>query len=201
MAVADMPAAAAPPPGAKRFFTFEEYLAGPRLQGSYDIIDGELIEMPGASLPHQMIVVRLVALFFAFQQAARLGQTLTAPCDVLIRRRPFRSRQPDVSFITNDLLAEAGGVPVEGPLTVGPELVVEILSPSKTPRTVRAKLEDLASVGAREAWLVSPEAETVQVLRLSPQSIEAVDAYVYGQTLESEAIPGLSVALADLFSE
>jgi Uma2 family endonuclease len=124
-----------------------------------------------------------------------------APFDVVIRTVPLQTRQPEVFFITNERLEEAGGIPAAGPLPIGPELIIEVLSASETPRTLGAKLEDFASVGVREAWLVSPESETVQVYRLAPEWIEPAAVYIYGQTLTSEAIPDLSIALADTFDE
>jgi Uma2 family endonuclease len=193
--------AVAAPASPPKTLTYEEYLAEPRVEGRYDIIDGVRIEMPGASWFHQEIVGRIFLLLRAFQKAKRSGRTLMAPFDVVVRPVPLRTRQPDVFFITNERLEEAGGVPVDGPLPIGPELIIEVLSPSETPRTLRAKLEDFASVGVREAWLISPESETVQVFRLTPEHMEAAGVYVYGQTLTSEAIPALAIALADIFDE
>jgi Uma2 family endonuclease len=193
--------AVAPLPAPPKTLTYEEYMAEPRVEGRYDIIDGVRVEMPGASWFHQEIVGHVFELLRAFQRAQRTGRTLMAPFDVVIRQGPLRTRQPDVFFITNERLEEAGGVSVDGPLPLGPELIIEVLSPSETPRTLRAKLDDFASVGVREAWLVSPESETVQLLRLTPERIETAAVYVYGQTLISEAIAGLTMALADIFDE
>ena len=124
---------------------------------------------------------------------------LTAPCDVVIRRAPLRTRQPDVLFISNERLSEAGGEDYEGPLEVGPELIVEVISPSGTRRTILKKLSDYQSVGVKEAWLISRNSETVEVLQLSEDGLQTVAVYVNGQTCVSVAVPGLSVALADIF--
>lgn len=181
-------------------FTYAEYLATP-LTGSYAIVDGVLIEMPSPSWSHQERAARVFESLRAYQRSRQNGRTLMAPFDVVVQQSPLRTRQPDVFYISNERLAEAGGIPQEGPLPLGPELVVEILSPSETPRTVREKLEDLAAVGTREAWLVSPESETVQVLRLSPEGIEPAAVYIYGQTLTSLTFPELTIALADIFDD
>ena len=47
---------------------------------------------------------------------------------------------------------------------------------------------------------MSPEAETVQVLRLTPDGSETVHVAASGQTVESLAFPGLSVPVAELFA-
>jgi Uma2 family endonuclease len=181
--------------------TYEAYLAEDPVEGRYDIIDGTRIPLPGQSLKHQEVVVRLLIKIARFALESRRGQVLTAPLDVIIRRDPLRTRQPDVFFITNERLAEIGGPPSQGVLTVGPELIIEVLSPSETARSVRAKLTDLAGVGVREAWLVSPEAETVQVLRLTPETMETAATYGYDQTVISEAIAGLTVPVAQIFED
>ena len=182
--------------------TYEAYMAEGRVEGSYDIIDGERVFTSEATVwKHQRIVGNVFALLRDFERASQQGHVLTAPFDVTIRRFPLRTRQPDVLFITNERLESVGGVPAEGPLEIGPELVIEVLSPGETPRSVRGKLEDFRSVGVREAWLISPEAETVQVLRLDGEGTETVAVYIYGQTVESFAVPGLTVALADIFAE
>jgi Uma2 family endonuclease len=41
--------AVAAPASSPRTLTYEEYLAEPRVEGRYEIIDGVRIEMPGAS--------------------------------------------------------------------------------------------------------------------------------------------------------
>ena len=201
MALAEMPAAplvknrtAAP-----KLWTYEDYLTSPLIKGSYEFIDGEFIAMPGAGKRHQFIVVRLVGLFLTFEDQTKIGRTLTAPCDVVIQRKPLRTRQPDVLFITNERLEEAGGADNDDPLEVGPELIVEVISPSETRRTVMKKLGDYQSVGVKEAWLLSREAETIEVLQLSEAGIQTVTVYVTGQTCPSVAVPGLSVVLADVF--
>lgn len=181
--------------------TYEAYLAEEPVEGAYSITEGIRIFMPGASWKHQQVVGNLFGLLRAFQKSFQTGKVVMAPFDVLIQRFPLRTRQPDVLFISNERLAEAGGIPDEGPLEVGPELVIEVLSPSETPRTLRAKLEDLARVGAREAWILSPEAETVQVMRLSPETVEIVAVYAFGQTVQSITFPDLQVTVADMFAE
>ncbi|MGQ9736805.1 MAG: Uma2 family endonuclease [Armatimonadota bacterium] len=66
---------------------------------------------------------------------------------------------------------------------VVPDLVVEVLSPSETQSAVDAKIEDYRQVGVRELWLVSPEAETGEVLKLSSEGAERVGLYGRGDVV------------------
>ena len=99
-----------------------------------------------------------------------------APLDIVIRRDPLRTRQPDLMFISNARRYIIGRQVIEG----GPDLVIEILSPSNTRRELEAKLQDYQSIGVREAWIVSPQGQTVEVLQLSPESIERSGLYGLG---------------------
>jgi Uma2 family endonuclease len=195
----------APPPSPEtQLLTYEQYVdefmnERPTLQ-PYAIIEGVRTFMNSPPLIHQRIIIRLIALLLAYEEAHHSGIVVACPIDVVIRRVPkLQARQPDVLFITNARLEQAGGVRMEGPIEAAPELVIEVLSGRKRLHTVQEKLEDYRSIGVEEAWLVSSEAETVQILRLSAEGTETVAVYANGQTLQSRVFPDLTMALADIF--
>ena len=76
---------------------------------------------------------------------------------------------------------------------------MEVLSPSDT-RSIRlGKIADYCAVDVKECWVVSPEAETVEVLRLTPEGPERAALYGSGETLQSLTFPDLTLALDDIF--
>ena len=85
------------------------------------------------------------------------------------------------------------------PLSPAPELVVEILSPSDTRRVQSGKLADYAAVDVRECWLVSPEAETAEVLENTNGRWQTAATYGHGEEAASVTFPGLKVAIDDIF--
>jgi Uma2 family endonuclease len=195
-------------PGISRAMTYEEYLTGPVEKTRYDIIDGWKIyrkygakNLPSPTQGHQDIVLNLGEAFRAFQRSAQQGRVMIAPRDVLISRRPVRTRQPDVLFISNSRLENNVPSDDPAPLTPAPELVVEILSPSGTRRVQTAKIADYVSVDVRECWLVSIEAETVEILELTGSEIKTVAVYGRGQTVSSVIFPGLMVNVDTIFAE
>jgi len=54
----------------------------------------------------------------------------------------------------------------DGYIHSAPELIVEVLSPANTRAERAEKLRGYESLGVPEVWVLSPEAETVEVLQL-----------------------------------
>jgi Uma2 family endonuclease len=79
----------------------------------------------------------------------------------VIRRDPVTTRVPDIGvFIRSNVVEQ------DGYIHSAPELLVEVLSPANTRAERAGKLKDYESLGVPEVWVVSPEAQTVEVLRL-----------------------------------
>lgn len=182
--------------------TYEEYLAMPEMKCRYEIIDGELM-MAAIPLPiHQWIAANLFRAIDPFIRAGRLGVLLFAPLDIVIRRAPLRTRQPDLLFLSAVRSGITEGAQLRGLqlLQQAPDLVIEILSPTNTRRDIDQKLEDYRSIGVRECWIVSPEALTVEVVRLSPDGLHTLDIFGSGMTIRSEVLEGLALPIADVFA-
>ena len=186
--------------------TYEAYLREGRVEGRYDIIEGVRIftkfeEFQRQDWRHQRVNGHLLCRFSDYETATGRGKVLSAPYAVIIRNAPnLQTRQPDLLFISNARLEQSSQPLMPSPMEVRPELVVEVLCGRKTLRTVQDKIEDYCSIGVEEAWLVSTQAETVQILRLSAAEIETVAVYANGQTLQSRVFPDLTMALADIFT-
>jgi Uma2 family endonuclease len=175
--------------------TYEEYLAGPEIKARYDIVDGEMILLPKPTVEHQTILRELLVPLDQFVTEHQLGQVWFAPLDVVIRREPLRTRQPDLLFVSNERAGILGQV-IEG----APDLVVEILSPGNTRSDVVGKLDDYHQVGVLECWLVSPEARSVEVLELGEGEWRRVGIFGLGDQVWSEVLSGLALAVTEIFS-
>ena len=84
-------------------------------------------------------------------------------------------------------------------LAIAPDLVVEILSSGESRRKISERLKDYDSIGVKECWLVSPEAETIEVVDLSGNELKTTALYGTDSRLGSSVIPGLSLALTQIF--
>lgn len=125
----------------------------------YEIIDGELYEMPAANSDHARAIMGLIWLLLPV--ARRLGwELLTAPLDVFFAgANPV---QPDLVLLTAEQRRFVSKRGIEG----APALLVEVLSPSNPQHDRVGKRALYARGGVREYWLVDPEAATIEVLTL-----------------------------------
>ena len=175
-------------------WTHDDYLGMDDDGKRYEVLDGELIEMPGPSLRHQDIIVKLVRMLSDYVERNDLGTTLVAPTDVVLS--PIDIVQPDILFVRKARAgALANGMNVQG----APDLCVEILSPGTRARDLTEKRDRYARFGVREYWIVDPEAETVTVLALD-EGAYAPLVEAEGDTLvESVVLPRFIAPATTLF--
>ena len=191
----------APPLPSTNFWTYERYMDTP-IRGRFEIIEGALRRMPSPNMPHQIEVSNFVFEFSLYQRSRNNGLVISAPSDILIRRSPrLQTRQPDVYYISLERLRQVGGVPERGPLTIGPELVVEIISDSETEAMIEGKTQDYVSIGVREMWRVHRETRTVDVVELTAEGAVILQSYGAGETVASRVFSDLTVAVNAIFAD
>jgi Uma2 family endonuclease len=75
--------------------------------------------------------------------------------------------------------------------------VAEILSPSTQRYDRGAKLRIYRAAGVREAWLLDPVAETIEIHDLAASTARM---FRRGDVAESEAVPGSRIDVAAFFT-
>lgn len=184
--------------------TYEEYLDTPTTNLRYEIIDGVVTMSPSGTSDHQWLVGEIYTRLYQYVREHRLGVVIIAPMDVVIRQTPqLKTRQPDVFYLSAERTGIRGrrGLRRLQRIDVVPELAVEILSPDETRTTQAGKLADYAEIGIPEVWLVSPEAETIEVLQLTEGSYRRAGLYGAGDRVASPVLPGLILEIDVLFAE
>ena len=179
-----------------QLLTYEEYLDTPEIEGRFDIVDGEMIMAPSPIPEHQITSREFFRILDPFVVGRNLGILLFAPLDVVIRRNPLRTRQPDLLLLSNESFAS---IYLDRPIEEAPELAIEILSPSNTRRRVQDALADYAAIGVKECWLVSINARTIEVLTLVNGEWQRLALLVIGDRMRSEALAGLDVEVGQFF--
>jgi Uma2 family endonuclease len=174
--------------------TYEDYLKSPEIKQRYEIVDGKMIMAPSPTREHQTILRQLFRVLDKFVTERQVGEVLFAPLDVVIQRDPLRTRQPDLLFVSKER-SEILTPIIEG----APDLVAEILSPSNRRADLEAKLGDYARLGVRECWILSPQADTVEVLEQSQNSWRRLGIYGLGDQVQSRVLEGLAAPVSELF--
>jgi Uma2 family endonuclease len=137
-----------------RLMTAEELLALPDDGMRHELIDGELRTMAPAGGPHGRDAMRVSVPVAAHVYSNELGEVLAAETGFVLRRDPDTVRAPDFAFIRAERWP-AEGLP-EGYVTIPPDLVLEVVSPSDTATEVREKVDEWLRFGVRAVWVLYP---------------------------------------------
>ena len=191
------PAATKPRTRTGRRLTNADYLAQtpPSHRGQrYQLINGELIKMAGASQSHQNFALRLGSALLMQSDALDIGEVLIAPYDAHINQ--FNTYQPDLLFVSHarrPILQRTGAYGA-------PEVVVEILSESTRRRDLSAKLPVYLAAGVGEVVIVDLDDRTAAVYTQSGGGIAPARVFGADDTLTLDGMPGVSVALGPIFA-
>ena len=163
---------------------------GPR----YQLINGELVKMSGASYAHQTFQIRLGSQLLAQTDTLGIGEVLSTPFDVHVDL--FNTYQPDLLYVSNErrhILDRIGA-------NDAPDVVVEILSDSTRRRDLTEKLPVYAANGVREVWIVDLDARTVTLYLGDGPTFTPARVFTADDALVSEAMPGVTVELGPIFT-
>jgi len=158
----------------------------------YELVDGVLVEKP-MGYYESIVAGILIQGLWNFLDRHDLGIVLGA--DGTLRLAPGLVRVPDVSFIRWERFPNRK-LPKEPIPDLGPDLAIEVLSPTNTKAEMRRKVREYFASGAQLAWLIDPATRTARVYT-SPT--EFSDVAADGELDGGELLPGFRVSLADLF--
>ncbi|MGQ9627183.1 MAG: Uma2 family endonuclease [Anaerolineae bacterium] len=175
--------------------TYEDYLLLPDYPDrQYELIDGRLLMVPAPRPYHQEILLNLSRRLADFVETRNWGHIFIAPCDVVLSEVDVV--QPDILLIS----AGRAGIITEKNIQGAPDLVVEIISPSREHWDRIIKRQLYARYSIPEYWLVDPERKTVEVMRLGEEGYEMVETYGAEDVLRSPTLEGLEIKFAEIFT-
>jgi Uma2 family endonuclease len=184
-------------PTATHRIGWDEYLQLPLTH--YEILDGEVNALPTPLFRHQKIVSELMIRLGVQIHRDAKGYLVPAPYDVVIRRAPLRTRQPDLLFISRERADQIPDLQNQPRIEIAPELVIEVLSPSDTASEWLEKLRDYHHIGVHEVWAVDPQSASVEVLRWSEAGWQSLGVFMGDQPIRSEVLGETAVAPEMLF--
>lgn len=160
-----------------------------------ELVDGEVIELPLATMLHGVIVTTVARMFDEFVRLHRLGIVASGDVGHVLRRGPGMVRAPDIFFVAWERVPEPG-LPERGFWEGPPTLAVEVVSPDDRATDVHAKVQHFLEAGTRQVWVLWPSQRSVTVYdpnggarELGPET----------QLDGGDVLPGFTVRVDDLF--
>ena len=180
----------------KQLVTAEELWAMPEIPGKrYELVKGELVEVPGAGGLHAQLVMTIVLVLHPFVVERNLGQVFADGLGFLLGRDPDVVRIPDASFISREHIP-TGGIP-EGYIPFAPDLAVEIVSPGDRAVEVYGKVREYLEAGVRLVWVLWPKYRSISVHAAGGVTRElGPDDELDG----GDVLPGVRVRVGELFA-
>lgn len=162
----------------------------------FELIDGEIVEVPPPSKRNSMIAADLLTFINNHVHQFDLGRVLGADGGFTLLYGNVR--MPDVSFVAKHRLDEMEHT--EG--VFAPDLAVEVISPSETPRSITAKTALYLNSGSRMVWNVYPDDSVIEVWQKGDGAKLEMQAFGVNDMLDgSDVLPGFSLKVSAIFAE
>lgn len=159
-----------------------------------ELIDGVIFMTPGPRVPHQRVVLNLALELTAPVRENGLGEILVSPMDVHLPSGDIV--EPDLVVVRRENEAL-----IQDWVRGAPDLLIEVLSPSHPERDPIVKRDPYARNGVREYWIVDPSDHSVQIFRLVEDRYKPSGYRRESQTLITDLLPGLALAVEKLFEQ
>lgn len=171
--------------------------------GRFELVNGRIVVTPPAGWAHAIVEASLCGLVGAHVAEHRVGVVLgsSAGFDLALGAKRRDTLQPDLSFVATDRW-EAGHAARSGTrgfLSLAPNLVVEILSPSTARRDRGEKKRAYARAGVDEYWIVDAERREVTVHVRGGRWFDD-GTVVRDGIVPSRTLPGLALTVGALFA-
>ena len=174
--------------------TFAEYAALPESNQIVELIDGEIVMNPPL-FRHQKALVKII---FSLQFLSENGEICVAPSG--LNFDDGNSFEPDLFWVSTEnknCFLGADGRYWHG----GPNLVIEVLSPSTEVNERGIKFQTYQKYGVHEYWMVNPEAKFVEVYGLDDKRLIQQGIYDAGQPFVSAVLGEATINPKTWFSE
>jgi len=164
-------------------------------EGNFELVRGEVVEVPPAMPEHGRVCVNACYALETYGRQSGLGYALSNDSAVLTERGPDTVRGPDVCFYSHARWPRSqvgAGLP-----PVPPDLAVEVVSPGNRPGELFKRISEYLSAGVLLVWVVYPKQRCVVIYRPD----EAALSVLYeDQVLENVSeLPGFRCAVAEFF--
>lgn len=159
----------------------------------YELIDGELIIMPPSSNKNSAIAIRIARHLGNYVEEHDLGYVLGADGGYTLSLGNVVI--PDISFVSK---ANSPEFPADD--YSPPDLAIEVISPSETPRMVTKKTERYLQAGTVMVWNIHPDDKVVEIWRKAEDGGMHVQSFTEKDTLSGgDLLPEFSLTVSEIF--
>ncbi|TYO96854.1 Uma2 family endonuclease [Desulfallas thermosapovorans] len=178
-------------------YSYRDYLQLPDC--SCEIINGELFAMTPAPTVRHQLVLRNVLLLLVERLKGSGCEVISAPCDVLLPG-DIKDIGDTSTIVQPDIFVVCDNFKLKEKYCLGaPDLIVEIVSPSRPSMDYVKKLHIYEKYGVREYWIVNYQQQEVMVYKLCGNEYGAPKTHVDGH-IEPGIFGDLGLALKDIFA-
>jgi Uma2 family endonuclease len=154
-----------------------------------ELVRGVLLVREPPGYRHGRITAELAFQLAQHVKATGIGQVVVGDAGFQVTSDPDSVRGPDIAFIHSARVPDAQ---MPGFPRLGPDLVVEVLSPRDRPGETLAKVGDWLEAGTRAVWVIDSERRLARVFR-HDGSETIIDEE--GQLDGEDILPGFSCRL------
>lgn len=180
---------------ARKLLTADDLLAMPDDGKCYELVRGELVEMPPPGFMHEFLAARFALRFGTFVEQHNLGVVIGG-AGIYIEQDPDTVRAPDCAFISRERLGDT--LPETGyAARLIPDLVVEIVAPDYPAALAESRPRMWLDAGVRLVLVAYISTRTV----VSHGDDGATKRFDIGDALTCEPVlPGFACQVADIFN-
>ena len=172
-------------------YTYEDCRSTPE-DKRYELHDEELILTAAPRRAHQRTDMKITLRLGNYVEENDLGEVYSTPFDLVPSDTDVV--QPDLFFVSKEQVYIINDDNVRGT----PDLVIEVLSPSKAGIDRNFKRALYARRGVKEFWLLDADASNITVV-LREHGNEIVGIYGEGQTLTSHTFERSALNISEIF--
>ena len=175
---------------AEQLLSFEEFVEM-EFDEPVELIEGRVVPMGWNSLPHTGVTAWLICLLTIWADSSNWGLIFGSDTGVRTKRDPDTTRGADIACASFERYATSA--PNGKVFEKGPELLIEVISPSNTWSELQDKIIEYFAIGTSEVWVVSPKHRSVTVY----QSAESGKTYTADEKhiVISQQLPGFELSL------
>jgi Uma2 family endonuclease len=164
----------------------------------YELVDGELVPVMPAGIPHNELLGVLWKRLMEFQERSRSGRVFyDSWCKLVLARDPEQVRAPDLSWVGNEKLRRLGGkLPIMLPFP--PDLAIEVYSPANERKTrdFHQRIRDYLDANIPLVWVIYPDSRYATVYHADGSArVLREHEWLDGE----DVLPDFRIALNELF--